>query len=62
MDSTSFEESVKQRAFELFLERGGMHGNDQQDWFKAEMEMRSKNGNLTSEIRSSGKSDRKRRY
>ncbi len=61
MDSTTFEESVKQRAFELFIERGGMHGNDQQDWFKAEMELRNKNGNLKSEIRSSGKSDRKRR-
>ena len=57
----SFEESVKRRAFELFLERGGMHGNDREDWFRAEMEIRNRNDSSNSEIQSSGKSDRKRK-
>lgn len=33
------EEKVKERAYELYLERGGFNGSDQEDWYKAEMEL-----------------------
>lgn len=34
------QEDIKRRAYELFLSRGGIHGNDQEDWFLAEHELR----------------------
>jgi hypothetical protein len=37
--SASFDE-VQQRAYELYLARGGIHGNDWDDWFSAESEMK----------------------
>ena len=33
-------ETIRARAYELFLARGGMHGNDLADWFIAERELR----------------------
>jgi DUF2934 family protein len=33
-------EAVAARAFELFLARGGVHGNDLDDWLQAERELR----------------------
>ena len=30
---------IAQRAYELFLARGGMHGNDIEDWLIAESEL-----------------------
>lgn len=42
MTTSHFEENVKKRAFELFLERGASHGFDQDDWFKAENEQSAK--------------------
>jgi len=33
------QEDVKRRAYELFIARGGIHGNDQADWFQAEREL-----------------------
>ena len=33
------EEKVKERAYELYLERGGFNGSDQEDWYKAESEL-----------------------
>ena len=36
--SPSFEE-VQQRAYELFVARGGIHGCDWADWFTAEQEL-----------------------
>ena len=33
------EESIAQRAYELFRERGEEHGSDQDDWFRAESEI-----------------------
>jgi hypothetical protein len=36
--SPSFE-AVQQRAYELYLGRGGIHGNDWNDWFSAESEL-----------------------
>jgi hypothetical protein len=37
--SLSTEEAVKRRAYELFLERGGIHGEDWNDWFSAERQL-----------------------
>jgi len=32
-------QAVATRAYELFMRRGGMHGNDWQDWLTAEREL-----------------------
>jgi DUF2934 family protein len=34
-------ETVRMRAYELFLERGATHGDDLADWFRAEHELRA---------------------
>lgn len=31
--------AITRRAYELFLERGGFHGNDVDDWVRAELEL-----------------------
>ena len=61
MTTATFEEGVKKRAFELFLERGAVHGSDQEDWFRAETELRAKNSGLKPKTRLEGKSGQKRR-
>ena len=38
------EETIRNRAFELFLERGSEHGNDREDWFRAESELLKQTG------------------
>ena len=35
----ALQESIAQRAFEFYRERGEEHGNDQEDWFRAESEI-----------------------
>ncbi len=35
-------EEVRQRAYELFLERGGEHGSDVGDWLEAERELQER--------------------
>jgi len=40
MATTTIEEDVRHRAYELYLKRGGKNGNDQEDWFKAEKEVK----------------------
>lgn len=35
-------EAVAQRAYEKFQARGGVHGNDLQDWLEAERELKTK--------------------
>jgi len=35
------DEDVSKKAFELYQSRGGHHGNDLQDWFEAERQLRS---------------------
>jgi hypothetical protein len=37
----NLEEQIRQRAYELYLQRGGMPGNPSQDWLVAEQEVRS---------------------
>ncbi|MBN1578861.1 MAG: DUF2934 domain-containing protein [Chitinispirillaceae bacterium] len=56
MDTTVIENGIKQRAFELFVKRGGIHGNDQEDWYQAEKEVRDLNGKLKPNKRSNAKS------
>ena len=33
------EEQVRARAYQLYLERGGQHGHDADDWLQAEYEL-----------------------
>jgi len=33
-------EQIARRAYEIFLARGGTHGNAEQDWHQAERELR----------------------
>ena len=33
------EEAIRRRAYELHLERGGVHGSDLDDWLRAEREI-----------------------
>ena len=35
------EERIRQRAYELYTQRGGQHGRHADDWFRAEAELRS---------------------
>jgi Protein of unknown function (DUF2934) len=32
-------EEIQKRAYEIHMERGGAHGQDQSDWFLAEQEL-----------------------
>jgi hypothetical protein len=36
---SNLEERVRQRAYELFQERGGQHGTAEEDWARAEAEI-----------------------
>jgi hypothetical protein len=38
-ENLSLEEQIAQRAHELWQQRGGRHGNDMDDWFRAEREI-----------------------
>ena len=33
---------IRQRAFEIHIERGGIHGWDLEDWLQAELELKEK--------------------
>lgn len=35
-------EEIQQRAYEIHLERGAIHGQDLEDWLQAEAEMKAK--------------------
>ena len=35
-------EAISKRAYEIYLARGGTHGLDQEDWLKAEAELRTR--------------------
>jgi hypothetical protein len=37
----SLEERIRQRAYELYLQRQGQHGSPEQDWLQAVAEIRS---------------------
>lgn len=36
-------EDIARRAYELYLQRGAVHGLDAHDWFQAELELRQLN-------------------
>jgi hypothetical protein len=40
--SESLLAEIRQRAFEIHIERGGIHGCDLEDWLQAEREFREK--------------------
>jgi hypothetical protein len=40
--NSSSTEEIRQRAFEIYMERGGIHGCDLDDWLQAERELREK--------------------
>jgi hypothetical protein len=42
MIQPSMEEQIRQRAYQLYEERGRHHGLEQEDWARAEAEIRSK--------------------
>ncbi|HZS28285.1 MAG TPA: DUF2934 domain-containing protein [Candidatus Angelobacter sp.] len=44
---SNLEEKVRQRAYELFQERGGKHGYAEQDWLRAEAEILGHSGRRT---------------
>ncbi len=37
--STELQEQIRFRAFELYVQRGGDHGHDLDDWLQAEFEI-----------------------
>src|SRR5258708_2639809 len=39
---SNLQEEIRRRAYELYLQRGGMPGNESQDWLVAEPEVRSR--------------------
>lgn len=39
-------EAVAKRAYEIFLERGGQHGSDSDDWLQAELELRARSSDV----------------
>ena len=42
------DQKVAQVAYELFLQRGGEHGHDLEDWLRAEAIVRRRNGRARS--------------
>ena len=40
--SRELQEDIARRAYELYLARGGEPGNDLEDWFRAEAELRGR--------------------
>jgi Protein of unknown function (DUF2934) len=48
--STDMHERIKRRAFELFQLRGEIPGQDKEDWFEAERQVRFEVGDPTREV------------
>lgn len=61
MATSTLEKSVEQRAYEIFQERGGVHGSDQEDWFRAEHELGKKSRGKKSNMKSGAGTARKKR-
>jgi hypothetical protein len=45
--SQSLEERIRRRAYELYEQRGRHHGQDLDDWLRAEAQIRAKNAKMT---------------
>jgi hypothetical protein len=41
--STPTAEAIQLRAYEIYVERGGVHGFDTDDWLQAELELSARN-------------------
>ncbi len=46
MNGLDGDSEIARRAYELFQERGGEHGYAEDDWFRAEQEVRRRRGAL----------------
>ncbi len=44
MPPVNLDEEIRKRAYEIYQERGGNHGLDQDDWYRAEQEVRARFG------------------
>jgi len=40
VNPVEIDERIRSKAYELYLKRGAYHGNDMEDWFKAEREVK----------------------
>lgn len=49
------QEEIALRAYHIYLERGGMPGNELEDWNEAERQLSSENGKLTENGNSKGR-------
>jgi len=47
-------EEIEVRAFQIYVERGGTHGQDMEDWLKAERELLEKHGKTAHKAKSAG--------
>jgi Protein of unknown function (DUF2934) len=43
----NLDEEIRRRAYELYEQRGGEHGRAQEDWFRAEAEVRARTNTRT---------------
>ena len=48
-------DEISRRSYRRFEERGNAHGNDQEDWFEAEREIRHRQPPQTSQLEPAGK-------
>lgn len=44
LGEASLDDEIRQRAYALHIERGGNHGNDLDDWLRAEQELKQAKG------------------
>lgn len=49
IENTPTPQEIRERAFEIHIERGGIHGCDLDDWLQAERELLEKNNKSNSE-------------
>jgi hypothetical protein len=47
-------EEIEVRAFQIYVERGGTHGQDMEDWLKAERELLEEHGKTRQKTKSAG--------
>ncbi len=45
-------EEIEVRAFQIYVERGGAHGQDVEDWLQAERELLEKHGKTAGKMKS----------
>jgi len=47
-------EEIELRAFRIYVERGGTHGQDMEDWLRAERELIEEHGKTAQKTKSAG--------